>query len=427
MDGHALATRVTESFFMSQEYIHIIASRKTPRRKPVTRKPRRSSPDRGGIIEIIDTSARTGNRSKLQDASANLRCKGGADNIVKDSPRIKTNRKSAVQRLKGASGPKPEDINYGDTLSDCSTVEEVRAWLLEQQTIFQEKVDRGFARRRLLPETRSRADAVLHGIGATPAFMIGNDHLALKAWEKLREHFSAFVSANSANEVALITFIDGEGGTSMDRPVIELRKSRKLVNEIMRKMTDHWFGMVDLAFFWTIPHADGGLHLQRHEHVVGWGVDFINEAIEVAEKQSSKLAVNVTKLPRIKVKRGYDCSDVNLARLAAYLLKAPAKGKNWFEYPDGKQIMNHTEAKDRYIQYLRLGQQRSMLALEDLIIGGGDGVKIKGSMVRDMRSLATADARNRETIHPDLIPTFWENFNQELGQSHWSLPAILRR
>ena len=320
------------------------------------------------------------------------------------------------------------DIDYGDTLQACNTVDEVRSWFVRQQVSFNEKVDRGFSRRRLLPETRAKAETILHVAGAIPAHTLNNNRLAVEAFEKLRNNLASYISAHPANEVALVTFISGDGGTSMDRPVIEVRKSRLLVNTTMRKMAPHWFGLIDLAFFWTIQHPDGGLHLQRHEHVIGWGVDFIDKARRVADQQSAKFTPNVTKLPRIKVVRAWDTTDVNMARLAAYLFKAPARGKNWFEYPDGSgYLMNHTEAKDRYIQFLRLQQVRSMLLLDDVVLGGGDGVNIKGSMIDDMRGLARADARGRVPIHPDLVPTSWEDFNQELGQTHWSLPAILRR
>ena len=335
---------------------------------------------------------------------------------------------TAIDRLQAATGTNAaQDIEYGDTLNKCLTVDEIRDWFIRQQVAFNEKVDRGFARRKLLDETRAKAETILLGVGAIPAYTLNNDRLALEAFEKLRNHLTAYISADPANEVALVTFITGEGGTSMDRPVIEVRQSRKFVNDTMRKMAPHWFGLIDLAFFFTIQHPDGGLHLQRHEHVVGWGVNFIEEATRVAANRSNRFAPNVTKLPIIQVKRAWDSSEVNIARLAAYLLKAPAKGKNWFEYPDGSYLMNHTEAKDRYIQFLRLAQIRSLLGFEDVVLGGGDEIKIKGSMVDDMRGLAQADVRGRESIHPDLIATFWEDFNQELGQAHWSLPAILRR
>ena len=127
------------------------------------------------------------------------------------------------------------------------------------------------------------------------------------------------------------------------------------------------------------------------------------------------------------MKRAWDCTEVNVARLCAYLFKAPAKGKNWFEYPDGNQIMNHTEAKDRYIQFTRLAQIRSMLGADDVFLAGGDGVDIRSSLVTDLRSLAKADARGTNAAHPDMLATIWADFNQELGLAHWSVPAILRR
>lgn len=419
---------------MNHDYILITPSASKPKGNKPSRKIRKPSPHSGGIIEIVDTASpsRTSPSKRLTKAKSSAQ--GISREISQDSlgshgPQLaKEQSVSAVTRLHEAGGKGlPGEIDYGDTLDKCLIVDEVREWFLRQQASFNEKVAKGFGWRRLLDETRAKAEAILNGVGTIPAYTLSNDRLGLEAFERLRHHLTAYVSADPANEVALVTFISGDGGTSLDRPVIEVRKSRKLVNDTMRKMAPHWFGLTDLAFFWTIQHPDGGLHLQRHEHVVAWGPGFIGKAQGVATKQSARFTANVTNAPIIKVVRAWDASEVNLARLAAYLLKAPAKGKNWFEYPDGKQLMNHTEKKDRYIQFLRLAQIRSMLSLEDVILGGGDGIKIKGSMVDDMRGLAQADARGRAITPLDLIPTFWADFNQELGQHHWSLPAILRR
>lgn len=214
----------------------------------------------------------------------------------------------------------------------------------------------------------------------------------------------------------------------MDRPVIEVRQSRKLVDDIMRKLAPHWFGAMELAFFTTIQHPDGGLHLQRHEHAAAWGPNFIADAERLAASHAEKLMPNVTNADRIDVTRWQGKSDVDLARLAAYLLKAPAKAKNWCPPLDGKRhIMNHTDVKDRFIQFLRHAQLRSVLSIEDIVFGGNDGSDIKSAMIRDMRNLAKSDARGRDAMHPGLIPTFWEDFNGEMGQTHWALPAILRR
>jgi hypothetical protein len=412
------------------EYIHISSS--NPKRKgaPSTSKPRKSRPKVSGYIDIVET--KSSSTKRVVQPGNGFRTKRRS---LKDSQdRCKTGdllgepRSSAIEGLEGGlpivTGA---DIDYGQTLLSCSTPEEVPEWLLAQQTVFKGKVDRGFNWRKLPDAFRSEADAILNEVGKVPAFMMNNHHLALEAFHRLQRQLFGFVSADPDNEVALITFISGDGGTSLDSPVIDVRNPRKKVNAVMRKMALNWFGMTDLAFFATIQHADGGHHLQRHEHVLAWGKNFIAKAQRMAAHHSTKFPPNVTKLPVIKVVRATDTSEVNLARLAAYLLKAPAKAKNWFERPDGKQIMNHSEANDRFIQFLRLAQLRSLLGFEDMVFAGGkDGVAIKSSLVTDMRGLAEAASRGRHPRHPDTLSTFWAEFNKELGQDHWAVPAILR-
>lgn len=416
------------------DYILITDEKPKRKKKSSTASGKRAKPrpKTGEFITIVDSRPSSGQGSlkkRLKDKSS----KGGngRENSKVIVPPVAANGKPSVIAEASVENPPGSnssgDIEYGDTLEKCSTVEEVREWLIRQQQDFNDKVARAFNWRKMSDETRCKADDILYGVGTNSAFVLIDDRLCIEAFEKLRNLLASYLSASGANEAALITFIMADGGTSMDRPVIEVRKSRKHVNDIMRKIAPHWVGMIDLAFFWTIRHEDGGLHAQRHEHVVAWGRDFIAEAKRIAEAQSKKLPANVTDLPVIKVVPAWDCSEVNLARLVAYLLKAPARGKNWFQYPDGRDVMNHTEKKDRYIQFLRLAQLRSLLTLEDVILGGGDGIKVKGSMTRDMRGLAQAAARDRSSIHPDLTATFWSVFNQELGQTHWGVPAIVRR
>jgi len=397
---------------MDHGYILITSGKSKLTGAKVARKPRKSRPKTGRTIELVDALTSSTNNGASPDLAAELR-----------APSV-----SAASRRERASAAETAlPIDYGETLKACMTVEEVREWFVRQQVTFNDKVARGFGRRKMSDESRAKAEAVLNGVGTTTAFLMIDDYLARVAFEKLHRHLIDYVAADPANELALVTFITRDGGTSMDRPVIEVRKSRKFVNDTMRKMAPHWFGAIDLAFFWTINHPDGGLHLQRHEHALAWGRQFIAKAEGVAAAQSAKLPANVTNLPVIKVVRAWDTSEVNMARLAAYLLKAPAKAKNWFEYPNGKEIMNHTEAKDRYIQFLRLAQLRTLLSFEDVIFGGGDGVKIKGSLIDDMRDLASTAARGKAIMHPDEVSTFWAGFNRELGQDHWAVPAILRR
>ena len=75
--------------------------------------------------------------------------------------------------------------------------------------------------------------------------------------------------------------------------------------------------------------------------------------------------------------------------------------------------MNHSEAGDRYTNYLRLGQLRSMLTFEDVAFGSRQGLKIRKSIVDLMRARAVALAAGRCVLHFDQVPTFWVDFAKE--------------
>ena len=310
----------------------------------------------------------------------------------------------------------------------CFSLEEVETWLTDGQAAFKTKAHRAYERRKLTHETRCRIDTLLNEAGATSVFTISNDRLTLKAWDLLRNQLIGFASADPELEFALITFICGKGGTSLDRPDIELRLSQERVKRTLRAMAPNWFGMTELGFFNSITHPTGGRHLQRHEHALIWGPSAIAQAKTVALRHEHFYQPNITDARRIDVTPVHDKTDLNLARLSAYLLKSPAKAMNWVPPRDGKPgFMNHSEEGDRYMRFLRLGLIRTMIEFEDLVFSGGQGQTIESVIVKSMRALAAADAQGKAEFHPDAIAAFCVEFAKELKVSRWTLPIIRRR
>ena len=322
------------------------------------------------------------------------------------------------------SGRKPD---FGDTLPATNSVEEVRQWLIDQQAAFNGKVSRGLESRVVSSGTRSGAEAILNESGATSVFTLTNDHLMLEAFDILQRQLHGFIGAMPDVELAFVTIISGDGGTSLNRPIIALSESQARVRGTLAKMAPNYFAMTELGFFNSITHVNGGRHLQRHEHALVWGPGVVQKAREFAIKHSRLYTPNVTGADVIDVQRAWDTTEVNLARLAGYILKAPAKAMNWCPPRDGKRgFLNHSEAGDRYINHLRLAQLRSMLTFEDMAFGSRQGLSIRKAIVDLTRKRAIALAAGRCVLHFGQVPTFWVDFAKEFRCDDWALPAFLR-
>lgn len=90
--------------------------------------------------------------------------------------------------------------------------------------------------------------------------------------------------------------------------------------------------------------------------------------------------------------------------------------------------MHGSEKPDRYIRFLRLLQLRSMMSVDDVTFGGGQGRDIRSDMKKFLRALAVKEGTGvTRAIHPDAVPSFWVDFAKAIGASSWALPIIKTR
>jgi hypothetical protein len=322
----------------------------------------------------------------------------------------------------------PKQQLYRDSLWKCTSVDAVKAWLIKGHKKFTRKALAAIKRRKIDGSARSMLEDLLGNPVATSTVIMTNQRLVTDAFLRLHNELVAITQADPEIQFGFVTFISGDGGTSLNRPVIELFESQKRVQSTLRAMSPNFIGVTELAFFNSHSHPDGGSHVQRHEHALIFGKD-ISGAAEVAARHTSKYTANITDAEIIVVRALVDSSDVNLARIAAYLLKAPSKAMNWCPPREGKKgHMNQSEKGDRCIRYLRIAQLRTMLTIEDCLFAGGLGQGIRRNLVKVLRTLAAADApKERRIIHPDAIPSFWVHLAQVLRRDKWALPIIKRQ
>jgi hypothetical protein len=332
----------------------------------------------------------------------------------------------AVPTIGPRSTPEPNDKALR-SLWRCKTVEEVKAEHSKWDQRFNAKCTKGIAKRKLADNTRVTIAALLDGSATNIPILTNNKMLAL-SWETCHRAIWASTKDVPDIEFALVTFIPGDGGTSLNQLFIERHHSRDAILKVLRAMGKDFIGTTELAMFNSHGHPDGGRHVQRHEHALIWGKGVVAKAQEVALRRMQEFSPNITGAPQIDVRRVAK-DEVNLARVCAYLFKSPHKCMNWNPPKDGKPgHMNQSENGDRMIRYLRMAQMRSMMTVEDIMFAGGAGVTIRGDLIRLLRQTCHSDVpvQNR-LLHPDEIGTFWAEVNKELKRPEWRVPIIARR
>ncbi|MDO7843771.1 hypothetical protein [Sphingomonas immobilis] len=322
--------------------------------------------------------------------------------------------------------PEPKD-KFSKGLWSCTTIEEVGQLHGLWFKAFNGKAINSVAKRKISKETRTTLKALLQQVGATSSPTLIGERSCNTAWEMLHVHLCNIVTRDPSVEVALVTFISGDGATSHYKTEIDLFTSQQTVQKTLRAMSPNWFGVTELALFNSQGFPGGGQLVQRHEHALIFGKGVIARAKVVAARHESRYSSNSTGAPVIDIK-AVTTDEVNLARISAYLFKPPYKCMNWNPGKDGKRgHMNGSEKSDRLIRYLRLAQYRCMMDFEQTTFGGGEGLRIRSSIIAFLRALAVKDAdAGRRVLHPDAVATFWVDLTKELG-APWNLPIIKTR
>lgn len=316
---------------------------------------------------------------------------------------------------------------YGETLLGCKTVEEVRTWLSNTYSVFNRKALAGGGRRKQTDQTRADITRLMTDHSASSIFHMANGRMVLETFDRLHVKLHRAVATDPPKEAALVTVISGDGGTSLDHPMIGLHHAQKRLRAMLNSMKVDWFAISELAFFNSHTHPGGGQHLQMHEHAIIWGEN-LSMVQAAAKRHLSKFTPNITDADIVDIKPLYGIDEVNIARMAAYLLKAPSRAMTWCPPHDGKKgHMHHSEEGDRKMRYFKLAIMRSLLTFEDCSFAGGAAKALRRELLDLTKKLANADAKRPLRFHPDVLPTFWAKTMQELKIRNWSLPVIFRR
>ena len=307
----------------------------------------------------------------------------------------------------------------------CCTISEVRQWLINGNRSLRRLALKS-AKRRLASEQYDALEELLKKPGATSDATLIDPGILISAFKQLAESFAA-EGVDGKIEFALVTIIDGKFETSDHNTELDLCSIKASTRRIVSRMSSNYFGVVEMALFNSHTHPGGGRVISTHTHVLIWGEGVKARAQKVAELLSYTISPNITGAKPIVVK-SVDPDPVNLARIAAYLLKAPHKCKTFYPGSEGKPGNTHHSRKgDRLVRYLRLTEIRSMLTFKDITFASGQGLAVRSGIAKSLSLLAQEQARKApRRFHPAEIPSFWGTLKVSMGTTRFNHPIIKR-
>ena len=318
-------------------------------------------------------------------------------------------------------------LTYIDSLPLCKTVEEVEAWLHHNIATFQELALKSALRKKLPTDLMDGLDALVTSQGATSDPILLDPGIQLSAFHQLHESLVAVSRVSEEIEFALITIIEGQFETSHQDTQLDLYGIKESGRRKLSKMPANYFAVVEPALFNSPKHPSGGRLVSPHVHAIIWGVDVVAKARAEAKKLNKTITPNATGADPVDVKR-VDPDPVNLARVAAYLVKSQDKCKTFYPGKDGKPgNIHHSRKPDRPIRYQRLAEIRSMLTFKDVTFASGEGLAVRSGIAKTLTLLAQEQARKADRrFHPAEIPSFWTELKVAMGTTRFNHPIIKR-
>ena len=343
----------------------------------------------------------------------------------KKKTRLKKFTKKQHKREIAAAAKK--SLTYLDSLPLCKTVEEVEAWLLNGNATFQELALKSASRKKLPSDQLGDLVTLVTSQGATSEPILLDPGIQLSAFHQLHESFVAVSHVSDQIEFALITIIEGQFETSHQDTLLDLYGIKESGRRKLSKMSANYFAVVEPALFNSPKHPSGGRLVSPHVHAIIWGVDVVAKARAEAKKLNKTITPNATGADPVDVKR-VDPDPVNLARMAAYLVKSQDKCKTFYPGKDGKAgNIHHSRKPDRPIRYQRLAEIRSMLTFRDVTFASGEGNAVRSGIAKSLSILAQEQARKAGAcFHPAEIPSFWCKLKIAMGTTLFNHPIIKR-
>ncbi len=233
-----------------------------------------------------------------------------------------------------------------------------------------------------------------------------------------------------------VTIVNPEDFTGDRVTEIDWAKIRKRCATVMNDLGPNFLGMGEVQATVNRQHKDGdvdcGRILSPHYHILLWTTEKINCRKKGAQlsKRFPEDEGGVTPVRIVEFEKGKD----DVCALARYILKSPYKCKTLYqknEYDaDGSVVKTHKnqhESPKGYTAVLhrRLAEINSLVELPDLMISGGEGVKLKNKLIGALKAIADVYRTDEgEDYSDERIEDFWRAVKKRSATKHYEPPVV---
>jgi hypothetical protein len=225
----------------------------------------------------------------------------------------------------------------------------------------------------------------------------------------------------------LLTFCWNAGVSWERRPKIDLVSLKNMINHRLRRLRLHGIGVVEIDILSNLT-GEAGRRVMAHVHCYCWTDSRSFKPRVVARKLSKKISLSNDLGARSVVIEPVKLTDISAARLAAYLVKPPSRGKNRVprrKLP-GKYVMRDVALEPSTAT--RMIEILSRIEFRDILFGVGEGRDL-AKEIRKNFGLETSRWRGRKwkVPDPDIVAHYWIRIRLHNGSRRFRRPVIITR
>lgn len=280
-------------------------------------------------------------------------------------------------------------------------------------------VDRSIDRWRPLPQERRNLDEIIGRSGASRNCLASNHRLRMSVGNKFINLSKQLQLESPKRQFSLVTLVS-DPWLILDRdPYVRLKAMRQTIHPVMALAEwDGWFGIIE---FQTLSETVSGLGrvVMAHVHVMAWTErrSFYPERAQ-ALMSDQKRIWTANGIPAVDVR---EIVDATPERVAAYMAKASSVAKRRLpdkNYASGFKLMPCALAP---ISAVRQTEILSGMYMDELMISGGEGCRIRTELVKHM--LMRFD---RGYMSTEIALGFWERLRTRAGRDDY-FPVFIDR
>lgn len=230
-------------------------------------------------------------------------------------------------------------------------------------------------------------------------------------------------------EIAHVTIFDTAWETSDEITEIDLVGMKTAIRPVLKAIAPNFLAVAEIQAFANVRHPLGGVVLSLHTHAICWGEDIVDSAQTAVAAHQSRFRTRFLGAEPIRLDWVEDTA-VSRRRVAQYPWKLSDRCKT--HYQDDatnptKSNLHESEANDRMVRYLRLQQIHSLIEIDRLIYGGGEGRGVRADALRSANQALSLLQVGTPPVHPDAIAHFWVEAMSKPELARFKLPFIRYR